>query len=71
VAKIENIAKVALSEVVWVPLAATSAAHMTEHLFNGVIVVVLPIIPTTFGLSLAETGALASARTLFACNSLD
>lgn len=39
---------------------------MTEHLFNGVVVVVLPIITSSLGLSLAQAGALASARTLFA-----
>src|SRR5258705_2966503 len=50
----------------WGRLAANSAAHMTEHLFNGVIVVVLPIITTSLGLSLAQAGALASARTLLA-----
>lgn len=65
-AKIENIETVAPSEVAWGRLAANCAAHMTEHLFNGVVVVVLPIITTTFGLTLAQTGALASARTLFA-----
>src|SRR5258705_3736071 len=50
----------------WGRLAANSAAHMTEHLVNGVIVVVLPIITTSLGLSLAQAGALASARTLLA-----
>jgi MFS transporter, FSR family, fosmidomycin resistance protein len=50
----------------WGRLAANSAVHMTEHLFNGVIAVILPIITTTFGLSLAQAGALASARTLMA-----
>jgi len=39
---------------------------MTEHLFNGVVVVVLPIITSSLGLSLAQAGALASVRTLFA-----
>jgi len=39
---------------------------MTEHLFNGVVVVVLPIITSSLGLSLAQAGALASARTLLA-----
>src|ERR1041384_4334851 len=47
-------------------LAANCSAHMTEHLFNGVVVVVLPIITSSLGLSLAQAGALASARTLFA-----
>lgn len=39
---------------------------MTEHLFNGVIAVVLPLITASLGLSLAQAGALASARTLMA-----
>jgi len=39
---------------------------MTEHLFNAVIAVVLPIITAALGLSLAQAGALASARTLMA-----
>lgn len=50
----------------WGRLAANCSAHMTEHLFNGVVVVVLPIITSSLGLSLAQAGALASARTLFA-----
>ena len=39
---------------------------MIEHLFNGVIAVILPLITTSLGLSLAQAGALASARTLMA-----
>jgi MFS family permease len=50
----------------WGRLAANCTAHMTEHLFNGVIAVILPIITATLGLSLAQAGALASARTLMA-----
>jgi FSR family fosmidomycin resistance protein-like MFS transporter len=65
-AKIENVQTVAMPFATWGRLAANSAAHMTEHLFNGVIVVVLPIITTSLGLSLAQAGALASARTLLA-----
>jgi MFS family permease len=65
-AKIENVQTVAMPSAAWGRLAANSAAHMTEHLFNGVIVVVLPIITTSLGLSLAQAGALASARTLLA-----
>ena len=65
-AKIENVQTVAMPFAAWGRLAANSAAHMTEHLFNGVIVVVLPLITTSLGLSLAQAGALASARTLFA-----
>ena len=50
----------------WGRLAANSTAHMTEHLFNAVIAVILPIITTSLGLSLAQAGALASARTFMA-----
>ena len=50
----------------WGRLAANSTAHMTEHLFNAVIAVILPIMTTALGLSLAQAGALASARTLMA-----
>src|SRR5262245_38687521 len=39
---------------------------MTEHLFNAVIAVILPIMTTALGLSLAQAGALASARTFMA-----
>ena len=39
---------------------------MAEHLFNGVIAVILPLITTSLGLSLAQAGALVSARTLMA-----
>jgi MFS family permease len=50
----------------WGRLAANSTAHMTEHLFNAVIAVILPIITATLGLSMAQAGALASARTFMA-----
>ena len=50
----------------WGRLAANSTAHMTEHLSNTVIAVILPIITATLGLSLAQAGALASARTFMA-----
>ena len=54
------------AEEIWARLAANSAAHMTEHLFNGVIAVILPLITASLGLNLAQAGALASARTLLA-----
>jgi MFS transporter, FSR family, fosmidomycin resistance protein len=47
-------------------LAANSSAHLTEHLFNGIIAVILPLITSSLGLSLAQAGMLASARTLMA-----
>jgi MFS family permease len=50
----------------WGRLAANSSAHLTEHLFNGVIAVILPLITASLGLSLAQAGMLASARTLMA-----
>jgi MFS family permease len=50
----------------WGRLAANSTAHMTEHLFNAVVAVILPIMTTALGLSLAQAGALASARTFMA-----
>jgi FSR family fosmidomycin resistance protein-like MFS transporter len=65
-AKLENIQTVASPVATWGRLAANSTAHMTEHLFNGVIAVILPLITTSLGLSLAQAGALASARTLMA-----
>ncbi len=52
--------------VTWGRLAANSAAHTTEHLFGGVIAVVLPLITTALGLSLAQAGALVSTRTFTA-----
>lgn len=66
VSKVENVQTVTAPIATWGRLAANSAAHMTEHLFSGVIAVVLPLITTSFGLSLAQAGALASARTLMA-----
>jgi MFS family permease len=39
---------------------------MTEHLFNAVIAVLLPLITISLGLTLSQAGALASARTLMA-----
>ena len=50
----------------WGRLAANSIAHLTEHLFNGVIAVILPLITASLGLTLAQAGMLASARTLMA-----
>lgn len=65
-AKIDNTQTLAPAFSAWGRLAANSAAHMVEHLFNGVIAVILPLITTSLGLSLAQAGALASARTLMA-----
>jgi MFS family permease len=65
-AKIESTQALAAPLAAWSRLAANSTAHMVEHLFNGVIAVILPLITTSLGLSLAQAGALASARTLMA-----
>jgi MFS family permease len=65
-AKTENTQTLAAPVFVWGRLAANSTAHMVEHLFNGVIAVILPIITVSLGLNLAQAGALASARTLMA-----
>jgi len=64
--KLENVQTVTAPFATWGRLAANSTAHMIEHLFNGVIAVILPLITTSLGLSLAQAGALASARTLMA-----
>jgi MFS family permease len=50
----------------WARLAANAVAHTTEHLFGGVIAVVLPLITASLGLTMAQAGALVSARTLMA-----
>jgi MFS family permease len=65
-AKIESTQTLAAPVAAWSRLAANSTAHMVEHLFNGVIAVILPLITTSLGLSLAQAGALASVRTLMA-----
>jgi MFS family permease len=65
-AKIENTQTLPVPVSIWGRLAANSAAHMVEHLFNGVIAVILPLMTASLGLTLAQAGALASARTLVA-----
>ncbi|MGH7844444.1 MAG: MFS transporter [Candidatus Binatia bacterium] len=64
--KIDSTQILAAPVSAWGRLAANCTAHMVEHLFNGVISVILPLITTSLGLSLAQAGALASARTLMA-----
>jgi FSR family fosmidomycin resistance protein-like MFS transporter len=64
--KAENIEAVSLPAVYWGRLAANCTAHMTEHLFNAVVSVILPLITASLGLSLSQAGALASIRTLMA-----
>ena len=65
-AKIDTTQTLVVPLSVWGRLAANSTAHMVEHLFNGVIAVILPLITTSLGLSLAQAGAIVSARTLMA-----
>jgi MFS family permease len=50
----------------WVRLTTTSVAHMTEHLYVGIITVALPVIAATMGLTMAQTGSLVSTRSLVA-----
>lgn len=40
----------------WGRLTTTSLAHMTEHLYVGVITVVLPVMAPALGLSMAQVG---------------
>jgi len=64
--KIESASTLSSPIAGWGRLAANSTAHMTEHLFNGVIAVILPLMISSLGLSLSQAGALASTRTLMA-----
>ncbi|MEO6163668.1 MAG: MFS transporter [Candidatus Binatia bacterium] len=64
--KAENIEAVSLPVANWGRLAANCTAHMTEHLFNAVVSVILPLMTASLGLSLSQAGALASIRTLMA-----
>jgi MFS transporter, FSR family, fosmidomycin resistance protein len=50
----------------WTRLGATAVAHMTEHLYVGVITVALPVIASAMGLSMAQIGSLVSTRSLVA-----
>src|SRR5213594_647423 len=50
----------------WSRLAATAVAHMTEHLYIGIITVALPVIASAMGLSMAQAGSLVSTRYLVA-----
>jgi MFS family permease len=50
----------------WTRLGATAVAHMTEHLYVGVITVALPVIGSAMGLSMAQIGSLVSTRSLVA-----
>jgi MFS family permease len=65
-AQIETSRTVTAPFPAWGRLAANATAHTTEHLFGGVIAVVLPLITSSLGLSMAQAGALVSTRTLMA-----
>jgi len=47
---------------VWGRLAATAVAHMTEHLYIGIITVALPVITSAMGLTMAQAGSLVSLK---------
>lgn len=50
----------------WGRLVTTSLAHLTEHLYVGIMTVVLPVIATALGMNMAQAGFLVSARSLVA-----
>ncbi len=56
----------ALKATAWGRLATTGVAHLTEHLYGGVVTVVLPLIAAALGLSMSQVGMLVSARSLAA-----
>lgn len=51
---------------IWGRLATTAVAHMTEHLYIGIVTVALPVIASAMGLSMAQAGSLVSTRYLVA-----
>ena len=50
----------------WTRLAATSVAHMTEHVYIGVVTVALPVIAASMGFSMKQAASLVSTRYLVA-----
>ena len=50
----------------WGRLAITAAAHMTEHLYIGIVTVALPVIASAMGFTMAQAGSLVSTRYLVA-----
>ena len=50
----------------WSRLAVTALSHTVEHLYVGIITVVLPAMATALGLTMAQAGLLVSARSLVA-----
>lgn len=57
---------ISLSAPNWTRLAATSVAHMTEHVYIGIVTVALPVIAASMGFSMAQAGSLVSTRYLVA-----
>ncbi|HEX9443874.1 MAG TPA: MFS transporter [Candidatus Binatia bacterium] len=55
-----------LPAVSWTTLATTAAAHMTEHLYIGIVTVALPVIAASMGFNMAQAGSLVSTRYLVA-----
>lgn len=50
----------------WGRLATTSVAHFTEHIYVGIIAVVLPVMSASLGLTTAQAGLLVGVRSLVA-----
>lgn len=50
----------------WGRLATTSIAHFTEHIYVGIIAVVLPVMSAGLGLTTAQAGFLVGIRSLVA-----
>ena len=65
-----NAQTLTLQATSWNRLATTAVAHTTEHLYLGIITVVLPVMASAMGFSMAQAGFLVSARSLVAgsCN---
>jgi len=53
---------ISLSAPGWTRLAATSVAHLTEHVYIGVQTVALPVIAAAMGFSMTQAGLLVSTR---------
>lgn len=59
-------AEVTSGAATWFRLVSTSVAHMAEHLYIGVLTIVLPVMARGLGMSMAQVGFLVSARYLVA-----
>ena len=62
----EQTGTIRIQASIWGRLATTAAAHMTEHLYIGIVTVALPVIASAMGLSMAQAGSLVSTRYLVA-----